>query len=175
MQNIDLCTKVVENIEMNQRSLYSRLPGCLVTTYYYVGFVYMMMRRYADAIQTLTNVLQYVQRIQSKQNQDQINKKTDKMFLLLAICLVLHPQRVDESLLTVFKDKNYAEKINKMQRGDLDGFKECFMLSSPKFLFPLAPDIRHSINKLSTLNYHMEPLKLQMKAGVNVFCLCSLI
>jgi translation initiation factor 3 subunit L len=30
--------------------------------YYYVGFAYMMMRRYADAIRTFSNILLYIQR-----------------------------------------------------------------------------------------------------------------
>ena len=29
--------KVLENIELNKMSLYSRVPGCQITTYYYVG------------------------------------------------------------------------------------------------------------------------------------------
>merc|ERR1712013_712612 len=40
--------KVLENIELNKKSLYSRVPGCQITTYYYVGFAYMMMRRVAQ-------------------------------------------------------------------------------------------------------------------------------
>ena len=31
--------KVLENIELNKKSLYSRVPGCQITTYYYVGYV----------------------------------------------------------------------------------------------------------------------------------------
>ena len=88
----------------------------------------MMMRRYADAIRTFTNILLYVQRtktmFQTKSYQnDQINKQTDQMFVLLAICLVLHPQRIDESLHTTLREKNYADKINKMQRGELAEFE----------------------------------------------------
>ena len=45
---------------------------------------------------------------------DQINKQTDQMYVLLAMCLVLHPQRIDESLHSMLKEKNYAEKMNKM-------------------------------------------------------------
>ena len=63
-----------------------------------------MMRRYSDAIRTFTNILLYVQRtktmFQTKSYQN------DQMFVLLAICLLLHPQRIDESLLTTLKDKN---------------------------------------------------------------------
>ena len=104
----------------------------------------MMMRRYADAIRTFTNILLYVQRtktmFQTKSYQnDQINKQTDQMFVLLAICLVLHPQRIDESLLTTLREKNYAEKMNKMQRGELAEFETCFTFSCPKFLSPVPP------------------------------------
>ena len=31
--------KVLENIELNKKSLYSRVPGCQITTYYYVGYI----------------------------------------------------------------------------------------------------------------------------------------
>ena len=86
------------------------MPGCQITTYYYVGFAYMMMRRYADAIRTFSNILLYVQRtktmfaVKSYQN-DQINKQTDQMYVLLALCITLHPQRIDESLHTTLREK----------------------------------------------------------------------
>ncbi|CAB4061829.1 EIF3L [Lepeophtheirus salmonis] len=54
--------KVLENIDLNQSNLYSRVPGCQITTFYYVGFAYMMMRRYADAIRTFTSILTYINR-----------------------------------------------------------------------------------------------------------------
>ena len=48
--------------KLNKKSLYSRVPGCQISMYYYVGFAYMMMRRYADAIRTFSNILLYIQR-----------------------------------------------------------------------------------------------------------------
>ena len=44
------------------QTLYSRVPACQVSTYYYVGFAYLMMRRYQDAIRSFTNILLYIQR-----------------------------------------------------------------------------------------------------------------
>ena len=44
------------------QTLYSRVPACQISTYYYVGFAYLMMRRYADAIRTFSHILLYVQR-----------------------------------------------------------------------------------------------------------------
>lgn len=95
--------KVLENIELHKKSQYSHVPACQISTSYYVGFAYTMMRRYSDAIRTVSSALLYVQRTnklftaRSYQN-DQINKQTDQMYHLLAICLVLHPQCVDESI-----------------------------------------------------------------------------
>merc|ERR1711962_1519057 len=138
--------KVLENVELNKKSLYSRVPGCQISMYYYVGFAYMMMRRYADAIRTFSNILLYIQRtrglfqMKTYQN-DQINKQTDQMYILLAMCLVLHSKRIDESLHGTLKDKNYQEKINKMQAGELDEFQDCFLFACPKFLPPVPPSL----------------------------------
>ncbi len=44
------------------QTMYSRVPACQISTYYYVGFAYMMMRRYQDAIRTFSDILLYIQR-----------------------------------------------------------------------------------------------------------------
>merc|ERR1712117_769854 len=138
--------KVLENIELNKKSMYARVPGCQISMYYYVGFAYMMMRRYNDAIRTFSNILVYIQRakgmFQSKTYQnDQINKQTEQMYILLAVCLVIHPKRIDESLHATLKEKSYAEKINKMQAGELEEFQDCFLFACPKFLPPVPPSL----------------------------------
>ncbi|CAG9793761.1 unnamed protein product [Diatraea saccharalis] len=143
--------KVLENIELHKKSQYSHVPACQISTSYYVGFAYMMMRRYADAIRTLSSALLYMQRTKqlfssrSYQN-DQINKQTEQMYHLLAICLVLHPQCVDESIQQVLREKNYHEKMFKMQYGDLGEFENCFTFACPKFLSPCPPPIEPGSN-----------------------------
>lgn len=143
--------KVLENIELHKKSQYSHVPACQISTSYYVGFAYMMMRRYADAIRTLSSALLYMQRTKqlfssrSYQN-DQINKQTEQMYHLLAICLVLHPQCVDESIQQVLREKNYHEKMFKMQYGDLGEFESCFTFACPKFLSACPPPIEPGAN-----------------------------
>ena len=44
------------------QNMYSRVPACQISTFYYVGFAYMMMRRYQDAIRTFSNILLYIAR-----------------------------------------------------------------------------------------------------------------
>lgn len=154
--------KVLENIELHKKSQYSHVPACQISTSYYVGFAYMMMRRYSDAIRTLSSALLYVQRTKqlfssrSYQN-DQINKQTDQMYNLLAICLVLHPQCVDESIQQVLREKNYHEKMYKMQYGDLGEFESCFTFACPKFLSPSPPPI----DATTTNNYSRDAVKYQ--------------
>ena len=41
---------------------WSPVPSCQITMYYYVGFAYLMMRRYSDAIKCFTDILLYIQR-----------------------------------------------------------------------------------------------------------------
>jgi len=154
--------KVLENIELNKKSLYSRVPACQITTYYYVGFAYMMMRRYADAIRTFSNILLYIQRTKQMYQQrtyqtDQINKQTEQMYTLLAICLVLHPQRIDESVHSQLRDK-YGERMLKMQRGELQEFENSYSFACPKFLSPVPPAY-----EAPPANYQKEPFMLQLK------------
>lgn len=136
--------KALENIEIHRKSQYSSVPACQITMAYYVGFAYMMMRRYADAIRTFSSVLLYLQRakqlFQSRTYQnDQINKQTEQMYQLLSICLVLHPQYIDESIQQTLREKNLIDKIARMQSGDLNEFESIFMFSCPKFLCPTSP------------------------------------
>lgn len=139
-----LAIRVLDNIELHRKSQFSYVPACQITVSYYVGFAYMMMRRYSDAIRTFTSILLYIQRtkqlFQSRSYQnDQINKQTEQMYHLLAICLVLHPQYVDEAIQQVLRDKNYHEKMFKMQCGELAEFEACFAFACPKFLAPAPP------------------------------------
>lgn len=138
--------QVLENIEVHKKSQYAHIPACQISTSYYVGFAYMMMRRYSDAIRTFSSILLYIQRTKqlfaSKTYQhDQINKQTDQMYHLLAICLVLHPQCIDESIQQTLREKSYHEKMYKMQYGDLQEFENSFVYACPKFLSPYPPPI----------------------------------
>jgi len=154
--------KVLGNVDLNKNTVYSRVPACQVTTYYYVGFAYMMMRRYEDAIRSFINVLLYVQRskqvIQTKSYQfEQIRKKVDQMYTLLCICLVLCPQRIDESINQQLREKN-GDKMLKMQKGDIAIFEESFSFACPKFISPIPPNYDNPPS-----NSHLDPFSLQLR------------
>uniref|UniRef100_UPI00358F99DF eukaryotic translation initiation factor 3 subunit L n=1 Tax=Myxine glutinosa TaxID=7769 RepID=UPI00358F99DF len=154
--------KVLENIELNKKSMHSRVPECHITTYYYVGFAYLMMRRYQDAIRIFANVLLYIQRARglfqrSSYKFEMVNKQNEQVFGLLALSLALYPMRVDESIHTQLREK-LGDKLLRLQKGDLPLFEEMFTYACPKFLSPVVPNYEQISG-----TYHREPFLQQLK------------
>ncbi|UYV80963.1 EIF3L [Cordylochernes scorpioides] len=169
--------KVLENIELNKKSLYSRVPACQISSYYYVGFAYMMMRRYADAIRTFSSVLLYIQRTRclffyKTYQTAQVDKQTEQMYHLLAICLSLYPQRIDESVLLQLRDK-MGDKMLRMQQRNMDEFVSCFTFACPKFLSPVYPcsgqDGEHPDPKMATARLESVLLQGPFNQQLKVF------
>ena len=98
----NLALSYMSQIELHKRGLFARVTACHVTCYYYVGFAYMMMRRYHDAIKAFCHILLFVQRTNQYHTRtyqyDAIVKKTEQMYALVAMCVALSPQRVDENV-----------------------------------------------------------------------------
>ncbi|KAK0553310.1 hypothetical protein OC846_002553 [Tilletia horrida] len=141
-----LALKTLDFVELNKKSgLMNRVTACHVTAYYYVGFAYMMLRRYPDAIRAFTHILVFIQRLRQYHTRsyqyDQINKTADRMYALLAMCCALCPTRLDENIQSVMRDK-YGEQFSKMSRGDdgaLQAFEELFLYACPKFITSTGP------------------------------------
>jgi translation initiation factor 3 subunit L len=97
-----LALKMMDNIELNKKALFSRVIPCHVTTYYYVGFSYLMMRRYADAIRAFSTVLTFIQRTKQYHTRsyqfDQVRVTFQErklgVFLVLANCIATDCQKV---------------------------------------------------------------------------------
>ncbi|KAL4698877.1 hypothetical protein H8959_011534 [Pygathrix nigripes] len=110
--------------------MYSRVPECQVTTYYYVGFAYLMMCRYQDAIWVFANILLYIQSTKSMFQRttykyEMINKQNEQTHVLLAIALTMYPIGIDESIHLQLQEK-YGDKMLHMQ-------KESFLQQSKVF------------------------------------------
>ncbi|XP_039260947.2 eukaryotic translation initiation factor 3 subunit L-like [Styela clava] len=156
---------VMTNIDISKKSsVMARVPECQITTYYYIGFSYLMMRRYQDAINTFSSILTHIQRtknsLQQRSSQfkiDMISKQTDQMYNLLAICVTLYPVRIDESLSRQMIEKTGEEKRARMQRGEKGAFEEAFSFACPKFVSPVAPNYG-----AGPVNLHKEPMNHQL-------------
>jgi translation initiation factor 3 subunit L len=136
-----LALKMMDNMVLNKKAMFARVTGCYVTAYYYIGFAYMMLRRYADAIGAYSNVLNVIQKAKPYNNRsyqfDQVAKKGDQTYALLAICIALCPTRLDENIHTQLREK-YGEQLFKMQKGEdsLSIYVDLFQYACPKFLSP---------------------------------------
>ncbi|CAJ0951495.1 unnamed protein product, partial [Mesorhabditis belari] len=135
--------KTVESLEFDAKGLYNTVPSCFVTLHYFVGFSHMMMRNYGEATRIFVNCLLFIQRTKSLQQTQQkknfqydvIGKTHDQLFHLLAICLSLQPQRIDESIQSQLIEK-MGDRLSRMSNGEVDEYKNAFMLGCPKFLSP---------------------------------------
>jgi translation initiation factor 3 subunit L len=139
-----LALKVMDGIELNQKTPFTRITACHVATYYYVGFCYIMLGRYPDAIRSFVTILNFIIRMRQYHTRsyqyDQINKTADRMYALFAICNTLSPSRLDDNIANMSKDR-YGEQFAKMARGEegIPAFEELFLYACPKFISANPP------------------------------------
>ncbi|KAK9448859.1 RNA polymerase I-associated factor PAF67-domain-containing protein [Limtongia smithiae] len=167
-----LALQTIENIDITKKTKYSRVAGAQFTIYYYVGFCYMMLRRYSDAIKAFSYILLYMSRTKSFQNRtaqyDSVTKRSDQMYSLLAICVALCPTRLDDSIHTTLREKN-GEQLARMQRGgeeSLPVFEELFSFASPKFMSPVVPDYDDPSSIADPLQHHLKVFMMDVRASM---------
>lgn len=109
--------------------------------------------RYVEAIREFNKILLYIYKTkqyhQKSPQYEQILKKNEQMYALLAICLSLCPQvkLVDETVNSQLREK-YGEKMIRMQRYDDEAFAiydELFSYACPKFITPSAPSFEEPL------------------------------
>jgi len=150
-----LALKVMDNVELAQKASFTRVTACHVTTFYYVGFCYMMLCRYPDANRSFVSILNLIIRMRQYHTRsyqyDQINKIADRMYALFAMCNALSPSRLDDNITNISKDR-YGEHIARMSRGEdgIPAFEELFLYACPKFITanPPAYNDAHAIATL---------------------------
>eukprot|EP00922_Rhytidocystis_sp_ex-Travisia-forbesii_P070844 GHVS01105768.1.p1 GENE.GHVS01105768.1~~GHVS01105768.1.p1 ORF type:complete len:603 (+),score=99.51 GHVS01105768.1:127-1935(+) len=138
--NHRLGLQMVADMEFSTRSFYWRAPACHVTLFYNLGFAFMMLKRYADAVRHVSQLLIFVTKQRgylSSQSYQQpaMTKLVDKMFILVMICNTMNPQTraVDETITTILKDK-YNDQLYKLQEDDEQSYREMFLRCAPKFV-----------------------------------------
>ena len=158
--DFSLALKTLDDIEMNKKAMFARVMAAHFTTYYYVGFSYMMLRRYADAIRMFSHILVYVSRTKNFQkgsnSYDAIAKKNEQMYALIAICVAFSPTRLDDTIHTALREK-YGEQFNRLQRGGPDSlplFEELFRSACPKFISPTPPDFDNPPLNVDPVDHH---------------------
>ncbi|KAI9700766.1 MAG: hypothetical protein M1836_002135 [Candelina mexicana] len=166
--DFSLALKTLDDIELNKKSMFARVMAAHFTTYYYVGFSYMMMRRYADAIRMFSHILVYVSRTKNFQKNaqyDSISKQNDQMYALVAICVAFNPTRLDDTIHTALREK-YGEQFIRMQRGGPEAlplFEELFRAACPKFISPTPPDFDNPEINIDPVEHHLSIFMEEVK------------
>merc|ERR1719421_774361 len=117
-----LAMQTIERIDFQvEVPLFYQIPACHVTLYYYMGFAYLMLRRYVDAIRTFSDILAFLSKtagVNSLSYQyDALHKKQDQMYVLLLLAHSLCPRPLDEAIERTIREKN-ADKQAALQRGE---------------------------------------------------------
>lgn len=160
-----LALKTMEHIELDKKAFFTKIPGCHFTTYYYVGFCYLMLHRYSDSIKTFSHILLYISRtrnINRSGQYDVVTKKSEQMYALLTILIGLAPRRLDDTLQSGIKEK-FGDKFLKIQRGGEESlaiYEELFKFGSPKFISTSIPIPDH-VN--DPLYLHLKIFMLKVK------------
>jgi len=139
-----LALETIECMDFNAEvPLFYKTPVCHLTLYYYVGFAYIMLRRYSDAIRTFSDILVFLLKLTgvntSSYQHTVMKKKEDQIYFLLLICLALSPQTLDESLEKKISN-DYDDKRQRLHRRETLCFEEMFSYSCPKFVPSAPPD-----------------------------------
>lgn len=141
-------------------ALFTHVTACHTSVYYYMGFCYIMLRRYEDAVRVFSSTVNHISRIKHHHTRsyqyEQINKRTDQMMSLLALCLALRPQHVDESVYAFVREKA-GDRLTRMRQGEVLAFEDLFNYASPKFISPSPP------NYDITADTNMEAPRLQSR------------
>ncbi|KAG7527756.1 hypothetical protein FFLO_06618 [Filobasidium floriforme] len=141
-----LALQTMQNMDLSNNSLLTKITACHVTTYYHVGFAYMALGRYPDAIKIFVSVLIFFNRMKQYHTRSyqygSIAKQCERMYALLAVCTTLSPGPSDDGIMNTVKER-YGEQLTAMQSGKeetaIPAFRELFLGASPKFLSPVSP------------------------------------
>lgn len=124
----------------------TKIPMAAITLAYYCGFAYLAMQRHIDAAKCFNFGATYVARVKGHHPRgpgyDQMLKKNEQMYALLAVTLALCPaasRQLDESVSNTLREK-YGEKTRSMTAGQTDAFEELFAYACPKFAIASPPN-----------------------------------
>lgn len=142
--------KAVWRLRLYWRILFHQMMFCIISLH---DLTCSLFYRYVEAIREFNKILLYIfktkQYHQKSPQYEQILKKNEQMYALLAISLSLCPQSrlVDETVNSQLREK-YGEKMVRMQRYDDEAFAiydELFSYACPKFITPSAPSFEEPL------------------------------
>lgn len=155
-----LAAQVLNPIDIeDKRALFTRLSSTHITLFYYLGFAYMMMGRYGDAVNVFSSILLAHRGSKGRTtcfSDGMIMKKYDKVRALCALAYSLSPGiRIDEQVRTLIMEK-YGDNMQLLMARKEKAFEDIFKYACPKFVTPATP------NYSDLKNRHQEAYHLQV-------------
>jgi len=128
---------------VHKRSMFTKVFSCHLTLYYSMGFCYFMLRRYLDALKTVSTLLLYVSRakhaIPRHSGQSVLLQRLERVWALLSLASAFAPQTYDD-LQNDAAAKFGADRLARVQKLDTEALKEIFALAAPLFISPATPN-----------------------------------
>lgn len=149
-----LAVKTMDPIKIHSKAKYTQVSSAYVAVHYHLGFSFLMLRRYHDAIEILTGILLYIGRAKKVQTTQYDQSKYDCMYALLAILLTLLPTQIDEHVHYTLQTE-HSDKVIASQRD----MEQLFSYSCPKFVSPVPP----TYDEEEVFVHTNAPLPLQRK------------
>lgn len=172
-----LCT--LASIDLTRRGLYTRVTACHVSLYYYLAFSYLMTRRYGLAVQVVGSILTYMTRTKQYHTRsyqyDQMMKKNEQLYYLLALAGALAPQGtgpIGNDIVEQALHEKCGDKLARIHRGELSAYEDMFHKACPKFIHPSPPHPETAPHAQADdqaeeaalpSDHHQEPRKLQAR------------
>ena len=174
-QSAVLVLKPIDLSAMDSGELMNRSFPAKLSLYYHLGFSFLMLRRFGEAINVLGLIIQQILRLEKggllvRSNDrgernpitDLAFKTRDRALALLAIASALDPNNaVDENALPALKEK-HEEKMALMEQGDLATYESMLQYACPKFIVPSVPDYS------SPENFAHDAYRMQIKLFMNM-------
>jgi len=157
--------KVLDPLDLkkHKKNLFMQVPACHATLYYCMGFAYMMLRRYTDAVKVFSSFLSYITRSRQRAKGYQtgsVQKRVDKIYGLLSIVASITSHRLDETLQNALREK-LGDRLQRLQKGELEALQEAFLAARPKFVTFTFP------SNLEDTNVQDDGLQLQLSLFLN--------
>jgi translation initiation factor 3 subunit L len=146
--------KALSTLNLNDRSeIFMQLPTCQVNVFYHAGICHLMLRRYADAIETFSDVILHVSRMlkpgagsMNRAVSSLLQKILDKILAMTSMAIALCPgHRVDDQVRDLVEAK-WGDRLRRMNGGEIQAFVDLFEQTCPKFISPIVPDYSVAIN-----------------------------
>jgi translation initiation factor 3 subunit L len=182
--------KSIQCVDFHRRApLFYRIDALHLTVQSYQAFCMLMVRKYGGAVRVLSRTLGFLLRARA-QRSDETLRRIDKMFKLLALCVVLSGTKAEDTVDRQLREK-MGNKLALMGQGHIDTYLELFQTACTKFINPSAagtapqdamlkrqtalfrsqveqqsklPELRSFLNLYTTVS--IEKLASNMKVGV---------